>query len=440
MIRTFRSHLGLIFDESFRHVARNSSWAIGSTAVTVGALFVETVVLARYLGRTTYGVYLLVIAYPEAVQLFLGFRTREAMTKYLGGFLARDEKDEAVAVVKLLWVVDMCVVTLAFAIVFFTAPLVAPHLTDDPSSTELMRVYGVAMLLGGLYATAGSILRVFDRFRLSFMTGAGAIALRLLIIVGLVVAGAGLEGIILGRVLAELAATVIIGFAAFVLLKNALWHERRSRIRALDGKKREIVHFLLHMNVQGSIRAAASKLDVIVVGALGGPGTASLYKIGVQFGASPFLLADPLFATVYPMFVRLHALGEHAQIRSIGRRISIVLGGVATPVAVLLAIWSEEIITFLVGESFSAAWLPMVIVLFAVLPSMLLYWGRAAMLAFGDAMSATKISGISLVVQFALLLTLVRPLGATGAALGMAGMYLVYAKMTLSYLRRRKLV
>ena len=104
--------------------------------------------LSRYFGRTDYGVYLLVIAYPEAVQLLLGFRTREAITKYLGGFLARDEKREAVAVVKLLWVVDLAVVILAFAIVFVTAPLVAPHLTGASSSIALTRLYWSAMLLG----------------------------------------------------------------------------------------------------------------------------------------------------------------------------------------------------------------------------------------------------------------------------------------------------
>jgi O-antigen/teichoic acid export membrane protein len=438
--RTFDSPFRRFFDEGFRHLARNSSWSIGTTVVTAGAFFVETVVLARHFGRTTYGVYLLVIAYPEAVQLFLGFRTREAMTRYLGRFLARDEKDEAVAVVKLLWVVDLCVVTLAFVIVFVTAPLVAPHLTDDPSNTELMRVYGLAMLLGGLDDTAGSILRVFDRFRLSFFTGAGAMSLRLLIIVGLVASGAGLEGIILGRVVAELAATALIGSAAFMLLKGALWPQRRARIDALRGQKREIVHFLLHMNVQGSIRAAASKLDVIAVGALTDPGTASLYRIGVQFGSSPLLFADPLFSSVYPLFARLHALGEYARIRSVGRRSSIVLGAVAIPVALLLAVGSQTIVTFLVGESFSEAWLPMVIALFGVLPAILLFWGRAAMLAFGDAMVATKIIGTSLVVQFALLLVLVRPLGATGAALGFAGLFLVSAIMTFSYLRRRELI
>src|SRR5436190_578561 len=122
--RIFHSHFRRFFDESFRSVARNSTWSIATTAVTAAAFFLETVVLARHFGRTQYGVYLLVIAYPEAVQLFLDFRTREAMTRYLGRFLARDEKGEAVAVVKLLWVVDLCVVVFAFVLVFVTAPLV----------------------------------------------------------------------------------------------------------------------------------------------------------------------------------------------------------------------------------------------------------------------------------------------------------------------------
>ena len=220
-------------------------------AVATGVLFIETVVLARYFGAENYGVYLLVLAYPEAVQLFLGFRTREAVTKYLGGFLARGEMDEAAAVVKLLWIVDLCVVSLAFVIVFVTAPVVAPYLTDDPSSVELMRVYGVAMLFGGLDDTAGSILRVFDRFRLAFFVGAASLTLRLAIVLALVAGGAGMGGIVVGRVVGEVGATIIGGSAAFVLLKRALWAQRHARIHALRGQAREIGHFLLHMNVQG---------------------------------------------------------------------------------------------------------------------------------------------------------------------------------------------
>jgi O-antigen/teichoic acid export membrane protein len=82
----------------------------------------------------------------------------------------------------------------------------------------------------------------------------------------------------------------------------------------------------------------------------------------------------------------------------------------------------------------------MVIVLIGVLPAVLLVWGRAAMLALGDAAVATRILSISIAAQFALLLLLVRPFGATGAAVGFAAMYAILAGLTLVYLRARELV
>lgn len=440
MRTAFSGRFRRFFDANFRHVVRNSAWSTANQAVSTAGVFLLTVVLARYFGRTDYGVYLIVVAYPEAVQLILGFRTREAVTKYLSEFLAREQREQAVAIVKLLWLVDLCVVVLAYSIVFVTAPAIAPRLTDYPASTELMRIYGLAMLFGGLDATAGSILRVFDRFRLVFLVGSTSWILRVLIIFALVAVGDGLKGILVGRVVGEVCATVIAATAALVVLWRALWAQRGARLSVLGSQKREITNFLLHTNVQASLRSAASKLDVIAVSALGGPGTVSLYKIGVQFGSSPLLLADPLFVSVYPQFARFHSLGERARIRSIGRRTSTLLGVLGIPIATLLAIWSEEIIVFLVGESYSEAWLPMVIVLIGVLPAVLLVWGRAAMLALGDAAVATRILSISIAAQFALLLLLVRPFGATGAAVGFAAMYAILAGLTLVYLRARELV
>jgi O-antigen/teichoic acid export membrane protein len=428
------------FDTSFLHIARNSTWSVATTFVVAGAVFAETIVLARYLGTDDYGVYLLVLALPEAIQLFLDFRTREAMTRYLGRFLAREEGDRAVAVTKLLWLVDLAVVLSAFVIVFAIAPYVAPRLTNDPDATTLMRIYAIAMLLGGLDATAGAVIRVFDRFRLAFVAGAGSILMRLAIMIGLVVGGAGLEGLVWGRVAAEIIATLLIGLIALSLLKRALWSHRRAPISALAGMRGEILRFLGHMNVQGSIRAAATKLDVVCVGAIAGPSAASLYKIGVQFGASPILFADPLFASVYPTFSRLGALGRVSEIRSMGRKASTVLAVLAIPVAVVLAVESEAILTFLLGEAFADAWAPMTIILIGVLPSVLFFWGRAAMLVRGDARRATAIVTTATIVQFALLLALTPSYGATGAAVGYAAMSVVVAAMTVWYLRRNELV
>lgn len=408
--------------------------------MTAGALFTETVLLARYLGAARLGTFVLVIAYAEAIQQILDFRTREAMTRYLSGFLARSEEERAVAVTKLLWLADFVVVVTAFLIVNVTAPIVAPHLTDDPDAVMLIRIYAIAMLLSGLVATAGAVLRVFDRFRMAFLAGVSSILCRLAIIVGLVVSGSGLEGLVLGRVAGEIIAAVIIGSLAFMLLKHALWPHRHAPLRALKGQRREILHFLVHMNLQGMIRAAATKLDVLSVGVIAGPSAASIYKIGVQFGSSPLLFADPLFISVYPMFSRWHAMGVPESIRSVGRKSSIVLALLAIPTAALLAIESESILSHVVGEDFADAWLPMVIILVGVLPAVIFFWARAAMLALGDARKATTMLIVGTGAQFALLLALTPLYGATGAAIGFATLYLVAALMYLSYLRRRDLI
>ena len=428
------------FDAQFLHVARNSTWSMAGTFALAAGMFAETIVLGRYLGAAQYGVYLLVLAFPEVVQLVLDFRTREAMTRYLGGFLERDDGQRAVAVVKLLWLVDLGVVATAFLAVYVTAPIVAPHLTDNPEAAQLMRIYAIALLLGGLDVTAGAVLRVFDRFRLAFVTAVIAFALRLVIMIGLVDRGSGLEGLVWGRVAAEAFATVILGSAAFVLLKQALWPHRGAPLAALRGLRREILHFLVHMNLQGSLRAAGTKLDVLCVGILAGPGSVGLYKVAVQLGSSPLLFADPLFMAVYPLFSRWQAAGRIADIRSVGRKSTIVLAVIAVPAVGVLVIESRQLLSFLFGADFGDAAWPMTIVLIGVLPSVLFFWGRAAILALGDARTVTKIVTAATLAQFAALFALTPLLGASGAALGFGLTSVVSVLMTARYLRRKELL
>ena len=111
--------------------------------------------------------------------------------------------------------------------------------------------------------------------------------------IGLVDRGSGLEGLVWGRVVAE-SCDADRGIRGFIMLKQALWPHRGTPLAALRGLRREILHFLVHMNLQGSLRAAGTKLDVLCVGVLAGPGSVGLYKVAVQLGSSPLLFADPL--------------------------------------------------------------------------------------------------------------------------------------------------
>jgi O-antigen/teichoic acid export membrane protein len=115
----------------------------------------------------------------------------------------------------------------------------------------------------------------------------------------------------------------------------------------------------LHLNIQGSIRAAATKRDVLMVGVLAAPTSASIDKVGVQFGSSALLFSDPLFVDVYALFTRWRALGQASEIRSVGWKALLVLAAVATPITLILAIESESIVAR-VGSEFADGWLPLV--------------------------------------------------------------------------------
>ena len=203
---------------------------------------------------------------------------------------------------------------------------------------------------------------------------------------------------------------------------RALGDNRQAPIRTLRGQLKGIAGFLANTNITSLVRVGSTKLDVLLVGVLAGPSEASLYKIATQFGASPLLLRDPLYVAIYPTFTRWRALGLGDRIRTTGRKASVALTVTAVPVALVLATWSEQILTFVVGAEFADAWIPMVVVLVGVLPVLIFFWAGPALLATGDAGAVTKVVTFSGLLQIALLFPLTSAFGATGAAVSLAAM------------------
>ncbi|MBA2504689.1 MAG: oligosaccharide flippase family protein, partial [Thermoleophilaceae bacterium] len=248
---------------------RNSGWALLATGVNALALLGETIVLARYLGARELGVLLLIIAFPEAVQKLLDFRVKDAMTRYVAGFLEQGRKADAVAIAKLLWVVDVGVSLMAFAFVAATASLAADLLLNDADLGRLMIVYAIGQLFGALDSAGGSILRAIDRFSLSFIAGSVAAALRFGFVLVAVLLGAGLEGLVWARVAAEVLGTLLLGAVSLRAFLPLVWEHRSAPIRRLRPQFAEIRRFLLSTNLIGIVRTASTKLDTLLVGALG---------------------------------------------------------------------------------------------------------------------------------------------------------------------------
>lgn len=423
-----------------RRLLGASAWTVGVTGINTAARLAEVILLARYLSPHGLGVFLLIVAYPEAVQQLLDCRAPEAMTRYLGQFLAEGRKRRAVALVKLLWLIDVAVSAVALAIVLLTAGFVSSVLLDDDGFGRLMAIYAAGMFVASLDTASPAILRVLDRFSLSFVVGAASALARLGLIVVMIVAGAGLEGLIWATVIASVFGTLVSAALALRELKRVLWDHRWAPVSTLRDRLKEISLFLVNTNLAGTLRLASTKLDALIVGLLAGPATVSLYKVALQLGSAPLYLSEPLFIAAYPSFVRAHTLGRLAEIRETTRRLTILLAAIAIPPALLLALEGRALIGLTVGEDFAPAVVPFAIVLLSLLPALVFFWTRARILSLGGAAALVRIVAVATGLQIAGLVVFVPALGATGAAISIAVMNLTAVGLQILFLQRRRLL
>jgi O-antigen/teichoic acid export membrane protein len=427
-------------DGLMRGLAKNSAWAMASTTVSAAGLAVEILILAHYLGPATLGVLLLVFAYPDAVQQLLDFRVRDTMTRYLTGFVAQRRHPEAVAIVKLLWLLDVAVSAVALIIVVLTARFAADLLVGDPDQARLMIIYAVGLFFGSLDTASGPVLRSLDRFALSFVGGSVSSVARLSMIVGVVVAGGGLEAVVWARAGAELATTLIQGGISLYVLARLLWRDRGAPISLLRDRYGEIRRFLVSTNLSGVLRMASTKLDTILVGLLASPATVAIYRIGIQFGRLPVLAADALYTAVYPAFARAFAKDRIDQVRHIAYRATVIMAAISVPVVIGLALNSDALIGWLAGDAFLDSAPAFVVCLVGILPYLLFFWITPLMLTAGYAVQVLKITAIATVAQLGAIVLLVPAFGATGAAAGLAAMYTLTVVLQLDFIRRRRLL
>ncbi len=216
-----------------RSLWRNASWTSGSLAVTTVLAFVETILLARYLGVTVLGYFILVRAFPEAVQQVLDCRTGETMVKYLGEFVALDDRERAGALVRLIWLVDAAAGLVATAIVLATASLAARYVVHDPAVAWLIAIYAISQFVGTLDSASGSVVRVFDRFGVASVMGICRAVARFIGILVALLLGGRIAALVYVLVGIEVAYTMAGSWVAVSLLRERIGFRVWGTVRAL---------------------------------------------------------------------------------------------------------------------------------------------------------------------------------------------------------------
>jgi O-antigen/teichoic acid export membrane protein len=234
--------------------------------------------------------------------------------------------------------------------------------------------------------------------------------------------------------------TALVGADVLVTAGIAVRLARRGFLRGWQRPDRrlgaEICRYGLRGQVGGMLSLINLRLDVVILGALVGPGTLGVYAVASKYAE---LLRLPGLAVTYVLYPRL-AVRDRA---AAGRDVAALMprAFVLTVLAAIPLAAAVPLLPLVYGPGFSGAMLPAYILLFGLIGEGVAGLVSAYLYGVGRPGANSIALGVAVVVTVGLDLALIPHYHAVGAAIASAAAYLTSsAALLVCYFAVRKLV
>lgn len=414
----------LLSDRLLRRVLRNSSYLFSSSSITIALGFVQSIFSARLLGVTELGILGVVTVFTSTINRLFSFRMADAVIRYLGDYLPKEEKSRAAALVKVAALTEAATSILAFLVLTLLAPLGASFFAKDPNYTYLFRFYGLSILGGLMVETATGVLQSTDRFGQLALVNLGQSILTAAFILAAFLTNAGLfmvtSAYLLGKLILGIVPVVLAWRSLNKTLGGGWW---RTPLRGLPPWK-ELGHFALNTNLSTTVNMLVRDSELLWVALFLDPTAAGFYKVALAISSFISIPITPFISTTYPEISRSTAAHAWEQLRSLLRRITL-LSGVLTAGIVLFLVLFGRYVILIYGEEYLPAYPALMVLLVGYGFSNLVFWNRPLLLALdlpAYPFRSTLLAGIGKIL---LAFLIIPAFGMVGAAALLAGYFLV---------------
>lgn len=341
------------FPVSGQTLARNTILNFGARLVSLAIAVAAMPYVIHHLGPDRFGLLSLawiVVGYFALFDLGIGPATTKFVAELLG-------KGEAEKLPELVWTAlasQVCFGFVAGILLAAATPALVSDVLRIPASlqTEARVVFFILAVSFPIDFANGSlqgVLMATQRFDLVNAVAVPSSALTYLVPVGALALGFGLPAIVLGLVVARLAAAAVL-FALDARVHPSLAHGIRFNRRLV----RSLVGYGGWVTVSGAVGPVLVYFDRFLIGALISIAAVGFYQPPYMISTKLWILPTSLMTTLFPAFSSSAGRGDmewvgNALIRSL--KFLLLLVG---PVAVVLVFFAHPILTIWLGPKFAA--------------------------------------------------------------------------------------
>lgn len=385
--------------------------------ITLGAGFLLTPFLVRWLGPGTYGLWALVGSVVAYGTLF-DFGIAAAVTKYTAEYRARNRVQDAQVLIATSFAlyVALGVAVIALSVVL---ALLFPYLFQVPAeqraeATWLVLLSGIGVGIAIPCATPTAILRGLQRFDLLNVLGIAGTLLSVTMTVLILLRGGG----VLGIVLANIGITLLMQLPAYWLVGRVAPELRFQPRAARRDVARRVVSYsssLFVLNLSGQLQ---SQTDEIVIGAFRPLALVTPYALARRLSEVARILTDQFVKVLLPLASELHAEDDHGRLRAlylVSTRLTLVG---FMPFACILVFLAGPLLGAWVGDTYSQ-YAPLVVILtIAGLIDMSQWPAGHVLQGMARHQRLAYLSIASGIANLVLSIVLIQFLGLVGVALG----------------------
>lgn len=403
-----------------RVVARNTTLNLLARVTSLLVAVATMPYVIRHLGPGRFGLLSLawiVVGYFALLDLGLGAAT----TKFVAEFLGKGKTD---AVPEVVWTAFVSLLFLgALAGIFLAAasPLLAYHVLKIPVAFQaqarlVFLILAFSLPIDLANGSLQGVLMATQRFDLVNAIGIPSSALTYLIPAAALAVGFGLPDIVLGLVIARVAALVV-SFFLCVRLYPALIEAIRFNSRLA----RQLLGFGGWVTVSGGVGPLLVYFDRFLIGALMSIAAVGFYAPPYMISTKLWILPNSLTATLFPAFSAAAGIGDSDWIKKAlvhSLKFLLLLVG---PAALVLIFFAHPILSIWLGTKFAAEGTRALQILAAgVLINSLANAPYSFLLGIGRPDITAKFHLLELPLHIALVWFFVLRFGLAGAALAWA--------------------
>jgi O-antigen/teichoic acid export membrane protein len=424
-------------NKSQKKLFKNASWLFGGKSASGIFTAIQTIVIARMLGVSDYGLLALVIAYISVLNMFFDLKVWETATKYIGTYLEKGESDKTRSMIKLSYILDIGSGVVAFIIAILSAKLISAYIIHSPDAYILIWIFSISLFIDTANSTSDAILRVFDRFKSIAFINSFQKLFRLIVVVALLLGGFGIKGVLYGFILAS-----FIGFSIrmWIVIKtlneNDLEGWFSADVGLIKDEWKGILWFLGNTSFIATLKTGNERyLGIMILGYFVGKDAVAYYKIASTVASLANKVVDPLYEAIYPELVKFASSNAIKDFKRMIKSTTKSLVLIIIPLTVIIIIFAEPIISIVFGKDYVPATNALRILAAAVLIVRFTFWINPALLSMGRPGLRTILGVISTSVYLALMFLLVPEYSYIGAAFAFLGYSVVRSSLAFKFFR-----